>query len=253
MPARRGNAGMAVALPRRNDARYFFYASVRVRLAAGGTFGTMTNVDSPATNEGQAPGEGVAPADAVTSLDRRERLWLWLEVVGKRLGLPSLVVGLVSLCVGSAALYFVVKNYQMAVASNRPELASNGFHIQLASQPPLVAVDLENVGKKIARRGEATLYALAELDGPLRKIRDAPIIGAGTNVFAGYGSSARFDSTSIAASAFFLVCVSYFDDAGVRYSQAMMFERSPKTARDPAELAYAELATPDLDRCNAKP
>jgi len=40
--------------------------------------------------------------------------------------------------------------------------------------------------------------------------------------------------------------------AGVRYSQAMMFERSPKTARDPAELAYAELATPDLDRCNAK-
>lgn len=86
MPARRGNAGMAVALPRRNDARYFFYASVRVRLAAGGTFGTMTNVDSPATNEGQAPGEGVAPADAVTSLDRRERLWLWLEVVGKRLG-----------------------------------------------------------------------------------------------------------------------------------------------------------------------
>jgi hypothetical protein len=100
----------------------------------GGTFGTMTNVDSPATNEGQAPGEGVAPADAVTSLDRRERLWLWLEVVGKRLGLPSLVVGLVSLCVGSAALYFVVKNYQMAVTSNRPELASNGFHIQLASQ-----------------------------------------------------------------------------------------------------------------------
>jgi hypothetical protein len=112
---------------------------------------------------------------------------------------------------------------------------------------------LENVGKKIARRGEATLYALAELDGSLRKIGDAPIIGAGTNVFAGYGSSARFDSTSIDASVFFLVCVSYFDDAGVRYSQAMMFERSPKTARDPAELAYDELASPDLDRCKAKP
>jgi hypothetical protein len=155
--------------------------------------------------------------------------------------------------VSSVGLYVVVKNYQMAVASNRPELASNGFHIQLAAQSPLVAVDLQNVGKKIARRGEATLYALAELDGQLRKIRDAPIIGAGTSVFARYGSSARFDSTSIDASAFFLVCVSYFDDAGVRDSQAMMFGRSPKTARDPPELAYAELATPDLVRCSAKP
>jgi hypothetical protein len=119
---------MAGAFPRRNDSRYFFLAKACVRLAAGGTFGTMTNVDSPATNEGQTPGEGVGPADAMTSLDRRERVWLWLEVVGKCVGLPSLVVGLVSLCVGSAALYFVVKNYQMAVASNRPESGPRRGH-----------------------------------------------------------------------------------------------------------------------------
>jgi hypothetical protein len=60
----------------------------------------------------------------------------------------NLVVGLVSLCVGCAALYFVVKNYQMAVTSNRPELASNGFHIQLASRRPLVAVDLLNSARR---------------------------------------------------------------------------------------------------------
>jgi hypothetical protein len=148
--------------------------------------------------------------------------------------------------VGSAALYFVVKNYQMAVTSNRPELASNGFHIQLASRRPLVAVDLLNSARRqpVGATPPYMPWPNYELDGSLRKIGDAPIVGAGTNVFAGYGSSARFDSTSIDASAFFLVCVSYFEDAGVRYSQAMMFERSPKTARDPAELAYAELASP---------
>ena len=101
----------------------------------------------------------------------------------------------------------------------------------------------------MGRRGTAKLFSLAEKSGAPVDIGTAPIIGAGTNIFPGYGSSARFDSPSITAAPFFLVCAIYFDDAGTTYEQAFLFQRSTVTARDPAELAYAELAAPDVSRC----
>jgi hypothetical protein len=173
----------------------------------------------------------------------------WLERMGKRAGLPSLVVALIALCVSAAGLSYIVANYRLTVAGNRPELASNGFHIELASRPPHVVVDLENIGKKMGRRGTAKLFSMAEAAGAPVDIGTAPIIGAGTNIFPGYGSSARVDSPSIAAAPFFLVCAIYFDDAGTAYEQAFLFQRSTITARDPADLAYAELAAPDVSRC----
>ena len=176
-------------------------------------------------------------SEAALSPDWKAILWGWLEMGGKRVGIPAFVVSLAALCV-------IVANYRMTVAANRPDLASNGFHVELMAQPPHVVVDLENVGKKVARRGKATLLSLAQADGPAVEIGSAPIIGAGTSVIPGYGSSARFDSSSIAP-AFFLVCSAYFDDSGARYEQAFMFQRSGGTARDPV-LAYEELAPPDL-------
>jgi hypothetical protein len=193
------------------------------------------------------PIESVAPlqtTQAVSSPSWSARVIDWLEVGGKRVGIPALIVSL-------AALYFVVANYRLTVAANRPDLASNGFNVELAARPPHVEVHLENIGRKIARRGIATLFSLAQLDGEPVLIGTAPIIGAGTNVFAGYGSTTRFESASIQPAAFFLVCAAYFDDAGAKYEQAFLFERSQVTARDPAELAYAELATPDLSQCIA--
>jgi hypothetical protein len=180
--------------------------------------------------------------ETAASPDWKATLWDRLEVGGKRVGIPAFVVSLV-------ALYLVVANYRMTVAANRPDLASNGFKIELTARPPHVVVDIENVGKKIARRGTARLLSLTQADGAAAEIGSAPIIGAGTNVFPGYGSSARFDSASIEAAAFFLVCVAYFDDSGARYEQTFLFQRSRVTARDPAELAYAELAPPDLSMC----
>ena len=180
---------------------------------------------------------------------RVTNLWDWLERMGRRAGLPSLVIGFAALCVSSASLYVVIANYRLTLAGNRPELASNGLKIELATRPPHIEVDLENIGKKMGRRGTATLFSLADADAAPLEIGTAPIIGAGTNVFPGYGSAARFDSMSIAASSFFLVCATYFDDSGSTYEQAFMFKRSTLNARDPTELAYAEMAAPDLLRC----
>jgi len=181
--------------------------------------------------------------------DWKERFWEWLEYTGKRVGVLSLVVGLIALCVSVASLYVVIANYKLTLAGNRPELASNGFDIELAVRPPHVIVHLENIGRKIARRDTAKLFSVTQLAGSPVEIGSAPIIGAGTNVFAGYGSTARFDSSSINAASFFLLCAGYFDDSDAKYEQAFLFERSQITARDPGQLAYAELAVPDPSRC----
>jgi hypothetical protein len=202
--------------------------------------------------EVSAPVSSESPAAIVAASDSKSTLWDWLERAGRRAGLPSLVIGFVALCVSSASLYVVIANYRLTLAGNRPELASNGFQIDLVSRPPHVVVNLENIGKKMGRRGTARLFSLADPNGTTVEFGRAAIIGAGTSIFPGYGSSARFDSSSLTASPLFLVCADYFDDNGSIYHQAFLFERSPITARDPAELAYAELAAPDLSRCTTR-
>jgi hypothetical protein len=188
------------------------------------------------------------PTSAVlTPPSWRASLWAWLEQAGKRVGIPNLVIGLVALGLSSVSLYYVVANYRLTVSGNRPDLASNGFKVELSPRPPHIVVNIENVGKKIARRGVARLLSLSRADGAAAEVGSAPIIGAGTNVFAGYGSTARFDLPSIEAAAFFLVCAVYFDDSGARYEQAFLFQRSGAT-----DLAYEELAPPDLRMCSGR-
>jgi hypothetical protein len=168
----------------------------------------------------------------------RASLWAWLEQAG---------IGLVALGLSSVSPYYVVANYRLTVSGNRPDLASNGFKVELSPRPPHIVVNIENVGKKIARRGVARLLSLSRADGAAAEVGSAPIIGTGTNVFAGYGSTARFDLPSIEAAAFFLVCAVYFDDSGARYEQAFLFQRSGAT-----DLAYEELAPPDLRMCSGR-
>lgn len=108
-----------------------------------------------------------------------------------------------------------------------------------------------NVGKVTARRGSLTLFSLAQTDEVPEKLTSIPIVGAGTNIFPGAGSSATFDPHLTDGVAFVLACATYFDDAGTRYEQAFLFERGQLTARDPVQLAYVEVAAPDLSRCNS--
>jgi hypothetical protein len=184
------------------------------------------SIDETEVAEPAAPPGPVAGAErAIAAQTKRARVWDWLEVDGKRVGVPALIISL-------TALYFVVQNYRLTIAANRPELASNGFKIDLTPRPPHIEVDLENIGR-MGRRGLAKLFSLTEADGSPTEIGTAPIIGAGTNIFPGYGSAARFDSSSIGAAPFFLVCATYFDDSGATYRQAFLFERSTLTARTP--------------------
>jgi hypothetical protein len=90
----------------------------------------MTTIDSPAPEMKPASGEASAPAEVMPSLAWKDRAWAWLEIVGRRVGLPSLVIALVSLCLSSASLYFVVKNYQVIVA----KAASDTRHKEIREQ-----------------------------------------------------------------------------------------------------------------------
>jgi hypothetical protein len=145
---------------------------------------------------------------------------------------PVLVISFLSLCVGIA-------NYRVQTEANKPFLVSYG----LKFQPAIIELGLNNVGKTTARRGVATLFAIGQEGDSPQKIGSAPIVGAGTNVFAGYGSNARFTVPAIPAPAFYLGCILYFDDASTNYEQAFLFQRSTK----PDE--YEELAVPDFKMC----
>lgn len=159
---------------------------------------------------------------------------------GRALALPVLLISFVSLC-------FVVANYRLTVVANRPNLASYGLQVNLNAKPPHLEVGFNNVGKITARRGVATLFSLTQAAAAPEKIGSTPIVGAGTNIFAGFGSSARFDSQSVEAAAFFLVCAVYFDESGTQYEQAFKFERGSITP--PSDVKYDEPAPTNLEIC----
>jgi hypothetical protein len=139
----------------------------------------------------------------------------------------------------------VIANYRMTVAANRPSLASDGLIVRAKTNPP-IEISFHNVGKATARRGTATLFSLSEAEGVPEKIGSVAIGGAGANIVAGSGAWARFDPQSLEA-ALFLVCISYFDDAGTRFEQAFLFQRP--TDASPMSMGYEELAPPDVGRC----
>jgi hypothetical protein len=190
------------------------------------------------------PSENVAAPDLAVAPAWKARLWDWLEVGGKRAGIPALIISL-------AAFYFVVANYRLTVAANRPYLVSYGLRVDFDPRSMRAELGFNNVGKVTARRGSLTLFSLAQTDEVPEKLTSIPIVGAGANIFPGAGSSATFDPHLTDGVAFVLACATYFDDAGTKYEQAFLFERGQLTARDPVQLAYMEVAAPDLSRCNS--
>jgi hypothetical protein len=193
----------------------------------------------------------VSAEPAPVAVDReawKADLWDWLERAGRRAGVPSLVIGIAALCVSGVGLSYIVANYRLAVASNRPYLVSNGLKADFDTRSLDTQVGLTNVGKVTARRGMLTLFSLSQVDADPIKLVVVPIVGAGTNIFPGYGSNARFDPHLTDKAPFLLACTKYFDDTGASYEQAFLFQRgeiSPTTN----SLPYSEMAPPDASRC----
>ncbi|WP_298111485.1 hypothetical protein [Bradyrhizobium sp.] len=191
----------------------------------------------------------VEPTVKVTP-NRKTSIWDWLELVGKRAGLPSLLVGLIAIGLSTCSLSYIIANYNLTVAANRPYLVSYGMKADFDKRSADTQIGFNNVGKVTARRAVLTLFSLSELDAKPVKLVAVPIVGAGTNIFPGFGSTARFDPHLTDKAPFMLACAKYFDDAGTTYEQAFLFQRgevSPTTN----QLPYSELAQPDQDRCKA--
>ncbi|MGX4773903.1 hypothetical protein ACWAUC_29355 [Bradyrhizobium guangdongense] len=201
--------------------------------------GTCGPEDDTAEEAQPAPSAPMAKAAPSWS----DRFWEVLETGGKRVGIPAFIVS-------SVALGFVIANYRLTVASNRPFLASYGMEVSFDPRSARAQIGFNNVGKVIARRGILTLYSLERVDAadPVKLI-SIPIIGAGPNIFVGAGSNATFDPHLTDGVRYLLACASYFDDAGTRYEQAFMFQRNISTTVTSASVPYTELEAPDLARC----
>src|SRR5271163_2050503 len=95
-------------------------------------------------SEGEAPVPVQAPKSG-TRANWKLRLSIWLEHAGKRFGIPNLIIGLAALCLSGASLSYVVANYRLAVASNRPYLVSNGLKADFDTRSLDTQVGLTNV------------------------------------------------------------------------------------------------------------
>jgi hypothetical protein len=217
----------------------------------------VIQVLEPEESVSALPSDG-GSAEVVTSPDWKVRLWNWLEHAGKRVGVPVLVLSSLSLCIAIASLCIGVANYRFNVSADRPVLDSTGLNLTLQARTP-IEIGFNNVGKKTARRGTAVLLAINNEGESPEEIGSSPIVGAGTNIFAGYGSKATFYPQAIQPAASFLVCSTYFDEAGTKYEQAFLFGRDPipvsgATASQPSNpvvIRYDEQAPPDPKKCDS--
>jgi hypothetical protein len=191
----------------------------------------------------------VEAANLAPVVDWRSRASDWLEHAGKLVGIPSLIVGLVALCLSAIGLSYIVANYRLAVAANRPFLVSNGLKADFDARSADTQVGFINVGKLTGRRRMLILFSLSEPDARPVKLVVVPIVGAGTNVFAGHGATARFDPHLSDNAPFILACAKYFDDTGTTYEQAFLFQRG-EIDQATKQLPYSELAQPNQDRCS---
>lgn len=202
------------------------------------------------TESAEIPRVTPLPQEVASNPDPQTPVLDWLERIGRRVGLPSLLVALVSLGVSATGLSYIVANYRLTVAANRPYLVSYGLRVDFDPRSAHAELGFNNVGKVTARRGMVTLLSLPSADAPPeKKLLSAPIVGAGTNIFPSAGSSTIFDSHLTDGVAFVLACAVYFDDTGASYEQAFLFQRGQTTTANPTILPYSELAPPDQSRC----
>jgi hypothetical protein len=84
----------------------------------------MTDLNKPEPSLPQ-----VEQARIKTSVSWKTIFWDWLEHAGKRVGVPNLVIGLTALVLSATSLSYIVANYRLTIAANRPYLVSYGLKI----------------------------------------------------------------------------------------------------------------------------
>jgi hypothetical protein len=144
---------------------------------------------------------------------------------------------------------FVIANYRLQLNANRPELITAGPRINLNTHPESLVVYWDNVGRKPARRGSATLFTVSKDSKRQERIRTAEIMGAGSNVNPGYGGQAEFSVDMQRFLGMFLVCTIYFDEVGAMYEQAFLFQLGPELPNSKGVTSLLEVAPPCYKVC----
>jgi hypothetical protein len=128
---------------------------------------------------------------------------------------------------------------------NVPELTSTGGSLDWRSPGTSGSFQWQNTGKKPARRGIATLYALDKDRAHQKKLGEAPITGAGTNVIPRYNGQAKIYFETEEVPDTLLVCTIYFDETK-EYHQAFLFRRlGPAHPEKPGTISIEEIAPPN--------
>jgi hypothetical protein len=199
-------------------------------------------------NAARAMSDSGQPVDPPTRLLDLRKIDALLEHASKRAGFPGLIIAVIALCVASTGLWFIVASYRLQTKADRPNLATAGSDISFANSPATIHIGWHNIGKQVARRGIANLFAVREDGASLAKIGSATIDGAGTNVLPGFGAASTFgvDREKFRAS-LLLVCATYLDDGGTVFEQAFLFRPRDELTNNSAPLD--EMPTPTLDQC----
>jgi len=140
--------------------------------------------------------------------------------------------------------------------NQRPQLGFLGANFVINSRSFLF--NWNNLGKRPALGGMATLFALSDSESEGEKLGEASISQSGgtttiTPTF-GYGT-AQFNDADIQKSprSSFLVCATYFDDTGKKYGQNFRFRLGSEEKLnqrpvfyDPSASKKSELCGPDF-------
>jgi hypothetical protein len=114
-----------------------------------------------------------------------------------------------------------------------------------------VYLDWGNIGKKPARRSTATLFTVSQDWKQREKIGVQPIIAGGTNVLPGTNGHAEFLGVDMQRFlGAFLVCVTYFDEAGTVYEQTFLYRLGAERPNEQI-IPLNEEMTPDNAACRA--
>jgi hypothetical protein len=136
----------------------------------------------------------------------------------------------------------------------RPQLSYHEIAFFVNSQT--FAFDWNNLGKRAALGGVATLFALNDSGRKAIKLGEASIQGlADTATITpnlGYGGT-KFDNVDIGKSSgsSFLVCTTYFDDTAKQYGQEFLFRLEAEQRQNQRTLLYDPSLSKDSPDCGA--
>jgi hypothetical protein len=127
-------------------------------------------------------------------------------------------------------------NLILTIRANRPELVSTQATLFInpdANPPEWVALNWNNIGKRSALRGTATLFTVSNDGNRHEKFAQSEIIasvGGSTTLLPtfGYGSAYLLPVDMHQFLGLFLACIKYHDEANNSYKQRYLFRLGNK-------------------------